>query len=77
MKRRALQDLLVRAERDVSRGEQVLARHRLSISKRELEGHDCPRSRKLLDLFTEIQKMHLRRRDALRRQLGASSPTTH
>ena len=71
MERTNLEQLLARAERDLERGERIIARQHTYIEKQLLNGHDCTQSRKLLALFCDVQRMHLAHLNQLQDEVEA------
>jgi hypothetical protein len=64
---------LEQAERHINRCARHVATQELIVSDMARLGHDTTEARKLLENLYASQVQHIRRRDRLRRELGAGS----
>ena len=62
-----LKQHLKQAEEHVAVGQKHIARQAEIIAELEADGHDVTDSRRLLQLFEEVQALHVAGRDRLRR----------
>jgi hypothetical protein len=62
--------LLTQAQRHVASGQEHVGRQRERIAQLERDGHDAADAGKLLQLFEELQSMHVAHRDRHIQELG-------
>ena len=70
MDREMLLDHLALAERHILQGEAHLTAQRALIARLDRNGHDARPARDLLDLFEDLQRVHIADRDRLLRELA-------
>ena len=70
-KKAMLLDHLATAERHVERGREIVARQRAIVRELARDGHDTTSAVDLLQLFEQLQDLHIADRDRLRWELKA------
>ena len=74
MDRTLLEEHLAQARRHIRLGQEHIKRQKELVTELERDGHDVSEPKRLLDLFREIQLMHVLHRDILLVEIGLPIP---
>ena len=75
MDRTLLEAHLAQARRHIALGQEHLARQKQIVHELERDGHSVSEAKQLLDLFRDLQAMHVAHRDRLLEEIG--QPVAH
>jgi hypothetical protein len=74
MDRAIVEEHLAQARRHIALGQKHIKRQTELIGELERDGHDAAESKRLLDLFKDVQAMHVAYRDRLLEEIGQPIP---